>query len=1683
MSMSRTRSRLAALAIAGPLIAAGSPALTAQADAPSVGKATMVLTLGKYRVGPRAGFRGDVDRGVNGSTGIVKINVAPDTVLNSIVVKVNEGGAFPIYRDFNSSDGFALYKDLNGNARLDPADYEAGPVSQPGYGVSGDGTNAVVTVNADPAKATGTANYLLTVHPADGSFADRPVTFTVDVNGLSTSIGSVPSSPVVVDNALIDSQAPVAIPTTQYAPQSRIPTAVCPTPAPALGCGNDGYKVYLGGVPTESGEKLAFFNSPNDLSDAGLLTVPDSPTTSHPAVYDAAGLPDAQAQAAELSIGNGTGRDASVVGSRALNNQTSDSVFAVQWDLMGNTTGVTLTSDQCTPGSPNCVATPKLGNDVTGPKPTSYTISLGNITAATGDVAVTARGSITGVDTAVPANTPQTPVKQLARLQRVTQTSASPPAYTVDKDTDEKSSAADVTPAAGTVTIDTTLNASDDTDFPESSLVRAVGRLIDVTGNAAMTATSNPPAIKDTVSPAFVSISLIDENANGQSDTGEEFRVIFTDPIDPTKVGALDTDLKPTPPSGTCSSSAASPTPESCVTWGTGATKAWSSGNRILTITLGARSCALPGADANCSPGGYANRLPKAGDTVTAAATVTDPVGNAITNLNRQIVIGQPFVLPYTASTVDTLLPSNVNVFGTNRDGILDAVDLKFTGALNTSTVGPASDGGKFKVAVPGDEVTATAAVVGGTGNTVLRLSFTRTAGKDALWNTGAKPVVKLLSGSGLQASTAQVIAAFELTSEDKAPPVPVALTTQDSSPAAPDSHLDHVLVQYSEPIKQGVENPCGYRVVGYTNPAYAPPNAAPTSPGGSTPSPCPTTPPGVGRNKPSPVPAGATVSDTVSLELKPVAAFDTDATPLVEFNATNKVPAYTGPGSGPHNTNAPACATNADLVNASDPNCPVVDADGNALPFFTGIALDRVGPTVVTRETADTNGDGRIDEIRVGFGETFSTPSIGAALFTVSDPTYTISSVVATSDKVLAVRIVPTDSRKGDSGVTPKLTFLGGTTDTVEPANASPTDAGVVVTDKAGPAIVGACVAMPAATPAAKLGKCPTGTGDKLAVLMSETLDTAAANVAAADFVVEQPLGTVKPVTAVSVANGTDGKGVVTLTLAANALDYTLDAFVRFSGAGVVTDNAAAKNPNTQTSNVIAFGAPTVSLDLTCPVAANPGYCSSTSINTGATGTPGVTAWRLVDTGSSTVPPAPPVAADFSGTRPSTFPPPGVVLTEGTHNLWLTGRDDFDRITDDATDSIVILKPPTIQNVQWLDATPAKAQAWSKTDTVLDGDAVSIGADMYGTDAADWASAPIGGGCKPANLSADLRSLTGNSSKGAVAPNKCDLKTNTAPPFRQAQWTGITAQGTTKYPVGTVLKISTNDPGSLVVDGPSGTQLRRPFISVNARRSWQITDASVIQVPTAVVNGIPKGAALAYRDGSIVKGTNTGYYYVSSNVKRPVSTATLAYYKIPTSTAYAVTPAELTAMPTMGGIGGGSFHPVGVWIKFSNGSIQQVVRNASGTVVRRAVASSAALKTLVPSSQIFAANAKDSTLPLDSFQRGYRDGTLLRLAGGTYGVVSRSSLRRFANPATFNSLGYATGNALSANGGAMPHVANQPYRNGTAIDRYKITTIIVKVTNGAGSAATSVVKPSVGGIYGVGTLDPVPVGWDTSWM
>jgi hypothetical protein len=601
--------------------------------------------------------------------------------------------------------------------------------------------------------------------------------------------------------------------------------------------------------------------------------------------------------------------------------------------------------------------------------------------------------------------------------------------------------------------------------------------------------------------------------------------------------------------------------------------------------------------------------------------------------------------------------------------------------------------------------------------------------------------------------------------------------------------------------------------------------------------------------------------------------------------------------------------------------------------------------------------------------------------------------------------------------------------------------------------------------------------------VFFSEALT--AGDVANADFVVEQPGGTAKTLTGTpTVTNAADGKSsTVLLNFAAGTLDSTLDALVRFSAVNVVGDAATVKNTNTQTSNVTAFAPPVVTLDLTCPTVANPGYCGTTVVNTGVTGTGAVTKWRLKETArGATVD-----QADYSATRPDT-----ISLVEGEHTLYLSGMDSYGRLSPEVSDSIIVLAAPFIPtgSVQFVNKTATPPGGWSRSNTIVDGDTVLIGADAYGTDSAQWAanSAPTGGGCLAQNMSLNAKGITGVSSQTAVAPSKCDLDTSTAPDHREMAFPALKASGTTKYPVGTVLKVTDTEPGSLLVDGAGGALARRPFISVAARRSWQIKDASVIKVPATLVNAIPKAATIGYRDGALLR-TPTGYYYVYNSVKRPVSQTQLATWRMPTTTAYAPTTTELKAMSTGTRITG-TAHATGTWIKYANGTMYQLVKNSVGATVRRQLANAAALKTLVPSSQVYPANSNDTAIPVDTWLRGYRDGTVLvwkNSAGNVVktGVVSRGSLRMFANGETFNTLGFNASNGLAPNGLAMPRVMGSTYRTATTIDHYRITSIVITVKNKAGATATAMVLPpsnsTLGGIFGVGQLDPIPAGWDTT--
>ena len=1647
MSSSRARRRAAAVVTALPLVVAAGPMAAPALAAPGVTTASLVQTLGAVRVGPRAGFRGDTSRGISGTTAIFAVETVPSAVLGSVVVKVDEGGPFPIYRDFASSDGFSVYKD-DGDKLLEPAEYAAGPVSFPGFSVTGDGQAAVVTVSTDPAKATGSSNYVITTHPSEApTTPDRAVTFSVPVNGVRFSSGAsdMPASAVPL-SAVIDSIAPQLIPKDNFTPINRIPQAFCPNPAPTEGCGDDRYKVYRGGTVAEPGEQLAFINAANDLSDGAMLVVADAtPAGSHPALYDVNGIPDPSNQAAELSIGNGTGREL-VAGTKALNNQLTDTVYYAQWDLMGNAVVGTLTNDQCGAVGPNCPGpqTPR-GNDVTAPKFTSYSVTVPNVTPAN-ETALNVTGTVSGSDTAIPTNTTQpTGYHQWVVLQHVTQSGTT---YTVAH---EGPMTRSTSPLSGT-TVTTTVNPSDDNTFPESGQIRASADLVDPLGNALHRISD--PALKDTIAPGLISVSLIDSLVvNNQPDPGEKYRVVFDDPMNTSTIeGSVNTSMLVHD-----GSQLGCPTEESvrCVTWGQSPSVSHSSDNKVFFITMGEPE--------------VGKRLPETNDEVRPAVTVKDPAGNGLRAGRTTAVIGAPFVQPVEARTIDTLAPTNVNAFGTGRDGVLDQIDVIFSGALNPASVALASSGGKFKVAVAGgDVVTPTATMP---NSTTIRLSFVPNNGKNAQWTTSTTPIVSLTDGTVITASpSGQAIAAFDQIAEDKVGPIPVLMTTADTTSPV-NSRLDRVFVKFSEQIVvDSIEvNPCGWTVTNYTD-TVQPANSRPTASG--------TEPCASPRNKALKV---TTALDTVALQLKELGTSDTDATPTVSFNAQNPVPPYS-----PVPESIPDCDPNGSVTDPSTPNCPLLDAKGNGVGVFSGIALDKVGPTIIGRATLDRDSDGHIDEIAVTFGDAPSTTTVGTAQFLVTEPGYTVLSVglAPGTDKELRIKLVPSSSRKGDTINKPKVQYTGGLTDSASPANPAPTDsAGVITTDKAGPAITAACVAVPTGTAAAKKGTCPEGAGNKMILLMSELVD--GGSLAIADFVVKQADSNgalqTKTITAAPTVDATTG--IITLTFADNTLDPNKDAFVAFSAENVVLDTATVKNGNSQTATITAYGTPTVALHPTCPVVSNPGYCSGTYINTGATGTSGVTGWHLVDTGASSTPPAAPALADYGTAQPTRWPTDvNQTLPEGKHTLWLSGKDDFDRIADRVSASITMLHAPTIlsSSVRFVDITFRSSGKWPTSQTLMDGDNFRVEADGYGSDAASWKSS--NGACLAANMSVNYVSTTRNFGYGAVAPFSCDLHTNTEIPYRHMVFPTVSAVGTTRYPIGTVLKTSPSDPGWLIVDGPNGTQLRRHFISVNARRSWQISDALVIQVPSKVLQGLHTGTNLGYRDGAVVHTSgSSSYYYILNGEKHPVSKATLSYWRIPLTSTYTVMTAERDAMPTKSSYGPGA-HPVGTWIKLPSGAIQQIV-SVGGVIKRRALASTAALRTLVPTAQIYPSNWQDtgSTRPLDTFVRGYRDGTLLKVTGG-YAVIARGSLRKFANAETFNTLGYNALNAFNGYGYAISHVSGQSYRVGSAIDRYLIGSLKITVRNIAGQSTTATVLPSLNGIYGVGTLDSKPVGWDSSW-
>lgn len=1625
MLSSRARSRFAVLATAAPLLAGG--VLVSPAIAASVSVAPYTSIGANNVVGPNAGFR-NVAQGVRGNTAVLTLDVSSASAsLDRVDVKLSgfpTGPAIVPDRDFAQTDGFAVFKDVSqgpNNTIAGPdgvfgvLDHAQGPVST-GYLVGTPSSGQYpVRIVIDGLRATNSTRYFLTVHPGDagGSIENRDFVVTLPVDGVRFGDATTsPAAAVATPRLTIDSKPPITPAAGNFSPQSQPPMERQASPAK-----EDGYLVSKN-EDNDPDKTLIFLNDGNNTAPANFIYRPvPQGSDPLPAIYDA---PSADTT---LFIGDGTG--ITPTQKVARNNQLSDDVYVRGFDTLGNLTPAVrlfnafLADTGDKQDRSNDVTAPVVSATSAGLRtaaPAARGVTAANVAAVPTRIAFTAGQANATRDTHNRASLVEARmVLVVGGVQSTNPADATPWASALPAPT--STSAQGIQVPVNTTGVGTT-----------GSQLRVEGRLLDDLRNETDIWRSAALFPKDLVTPRVTAAFFdFDDDGDNQGDMDDRIRIRWSEPMFKASIAETGENnpcrpVAPTPELDQGCVVTRILFPDGGITWGSNPTVVWSADLTSVLITLGPTTS------------GAELRFPQLGDKIRSTENVQDPAGNpAAIPSHSDFFISQPAPIASLVTTADTPGVGR-NLYSQGRDGYLDKVTVTFPVAITDAATAFPANKDNFKI-IGSDVQVPTAATFVSTSQ--LTLSF------GGVMGTGERPqVVYTPPATGGLKSGGLDVPAFTVTALDKAPPAVQLVTTQDANA---DGKLDSLVATYSEPINHDIlegEPPESYYVSGYED-----------SPDGELGCPAQGLPIMDPYNSSQ---AGPTPNVTI-INLCPKTTHDTAATP-----------------------SASAAVHVTDLADNGDDAGPNVSSNG----WSTGVndtvsvfnrMLDKAPPVVVSRTTKDLNSDGRIDAIDIVYGEVLDGVTIEGAQFSVSNRTVSSVDLLTGSSVRLSLTPIP-QGLAGDTDSKPTVQYTGSPTGGIRDASdqrnaVRPDAAPVATTDGAGPAITGACAGTPANN-----GKCPldTSANDFMNVFFSEPLATASDD--AVDFVVEQPAGTNKAITAYALA--ADGKSAQ-LTFANNAINPALDALVRFTAAGAVTDASTPAQGNTQTASVVAPAPPAVALNLTCPIPAGAGFCGAAFVNTGAVGTAGlVRLWRLSTTARSATPPD----SEFSTTQPAIYPPTGSApLPEGTLTLYLSGKDDFGRLSTEVSQSIKILKAPFIQNVQYVNTTQlTAAQAavrWGRTDTVVDGDTIRVGATAFGTDAAEWASA---GGCLGANMSVDYRSITGVTNQGAVAPFTCNLNTATAPDSRAMVFPYVKASGTTHFPVGTVLKLTANDPGALIVDGPNGTQLRRHFISVNARRSHQIPDAHVITVPVSVMNGIKRGSGMGYRDGAIIKTSTSGYYYMYQNIKRPISGATLTAWRIPTSQVYLVSAAEFKAHGTGVGLKPGS-HAVGTWIRFSNGSISQIVRNAQGVVVRRGISSTLALNTLVPSGQIYPAVSQDAAIPFDTtWLRGLRDGTLVRTGTNTYAVVARGVLRHFANTKTMNTMGYNAANARTFSSSQMPRPYGGSYLTGSAIDRYKITSLIIKVTNKAGGVATATVLPQLGGhIFGVGNLDPVPANWD----
>ena len=739
-----------------------------------------------------------------------------------------------------------------------------------------------------------------------------------------------------------------------------------------------------------------------------------------------------------------------------------------------------------------------------------------------------------------------------------------------------------------------------------------------------------------------------------------------------------------------------------------------------------------------------------------------------------------------------------------------------------------------------------------------------------------------------------------------------------------------------------------------------------------------------------------------------------------------------------------------------SVPNGTIQDAAGNELATFAKPSTDGAGPVVLTRKTVDFDTDGRIDGIDVTFSEILASSSSGLGQFTVDSG---LSFIGVLPSGQSSIRALVTEQVTPDTAALPKIRYLGGPNGGLKDTatNSAPAEPALVAsTDGAGPAIVTAALNFAGTqdTP---------GDGETMRITLSEA---GVADMAVDDFSLVQGNRTVEPEEIAAVSGNT------------KAFDLKIDpafdpyrvATVEFTGDGAVTD--AAGNNNTQIGRVASPGYPGAMLAFTCPPA--PAICYRTTRNfaTGATGNSNVVKWLLVVKRVSDGLPVAPTS--ISDARWTTVKPTHVnstlVPVNTDYRMWLWTADANGNIAHKSSTGAKAEKTFRVDaNAPTVNQPVATNFDGATILNVRDNDQLRVKVAAFGADAKDWVAS---------QTSIDYRNLSGNPADGAVAPFTFTAfeagendRRDIAFPFR-------VASGTTKYPVGTVLKAQNGSTLWFMDDGVGGQKgkiVRRPLLSSQAMATYLISTGQVITVPGAVLNPMPVGPLKVYRDGVLVRDTAGSATYVISEGKRRgfSSMATFTGQGYSNANVIVVPQGDLAKVPLGAAVTAG-VHPVGTYVRnAATNGVSVLLRKADGTLLRRPVATAYALSTLVRAAEVITVPTghPDLSIPTDSFLRGVRDGMLFRdpASGRTY-VISRGARRLFTTTTVFAQMGYSESNVVSRGGTAdYARIAGQPVVDGRSLGFYPVT-YTIRVGDRAGNVTTR-----SGSLLALGTPDPLP--------